>query len=111
MNLVNGSLSMRSQEPCGLILAIVSECACPSYPTSHEQSRQYMCYSRCTYSSAVECLCFAGAHRAEYCDTSGYSLSPSAVNLKSPPRKESETVEKMAINRPRAPKFFTLKIR
>ena len=36
-------------------------------------------------------------------------LSTSAVNLNSPPRKESETIEKMAINRPLAPTFFTLR--
>ena len=47
-------------------------------------------------------------HRAECRDTSGYFLSTSAVNLNSPPRKESETIEKMAINRPLAPTFFTL---
>ena len=35
-------------------------------------------------------------------------LSPSAVNLNSPSRKESETIEKMAINRPLTPAFFTL---
>ena len=46
-------------------------------------------------------------HRAECRDTSGYFLSTSAVNLNSPPRKESETIENMAINRPLAPTFFT----
>ena len=35
-------------------------------------------------------------------------LSPSAVNLNSPSIKESETIEKMAINRPLTPAFFTL---
>ena len=64
MNLMDGKLSMRSREPCGLILTIVSECAYASYPTSHpshEQSRKYTCYMKCAYSSEVECLCSAGA--------------------------------------------------
>lgn len=64
MNLMDGKLSMRSREPCGLILTIVSECAYASYPTSHpshEQSRKYTCYMKCPYSSEVECLCSAGA--------------------------------------------------
>ena len=47
-------------------------------------------------------------HRAEAATQPSYFLSPSAVNLNNPPRKESEIIEEMAINRPLAPAFFTL---
>ena len=59
MNVVDGTLSMRSLEPCGLVLAMVYEYACASYSTAHEQSRQYTCYTKCAYLSAGKCVLLA----------------------------------------------------
>ena len=77
----------------------------------HMNNHVNICVTRGAHTRVHWKVCVLQARIAQNTATHPDTLSPSAVNLKSPPRKESETVEKMAINRPRAPKFFTLKIR